>query len=112
MNVEELFSSGPIGLQSTIEGDVNCEHFVIEGTGEGDARIGSIKGKWVCTSGHPPIAWEVLAPTFGYGFECFSRLPTSGYITNFCQASLPEGYVQERQTNFGRKRSKDPGFVH
>ena len=42
----------------------------------------------------------MLAPTFGYGFECFSKVPEDGGVTNFCLDAIEHGYTQDRQTYF------------
>ena len=49
-NMKQLFSR-PLPFESTIEGEVNGERFVLHGSGVGDTRNGTINGKWVCTSG-------------------------------------------------------------
>ena len=58
-----------------VKGSTNSKEFKkfkIMGQGAGNASIGKLKGKWICTlprGGNCPMAWSVLAPTFAYGFK-------------------------------------------
>ena len=52
-----------------IYGTVDSQSFTIDGKGEGNAMIGYLKGKWVCTSGQLPLPWTVMACIFGKGLK-------------------------------------------
>lgn len=85
-------------FHSIIQGSVNGEAFTIDGKGRGDSNSGTVKGKWVCTSGNLQLPWAALASTLGYGYKCFANLPNG--LSHFCQEAMPEGYTQERVLRF------------
>jgi len=97
-------SRGPYLRSSTpfimaVNGTINGEAFTVEGRGTGNSLTGSVRGKWVCTSGRLPIAWAALAPTLGYnGAKAYVNYPNG--ITHFFQECLPEGFSQERVSRF------------
>jgi len=81
-------------LEMRLKGKVNGREFTIEAKGTGYSKEGSVKGKFVCTSGKCPVAWQALSPTFGYGFKCFTKMPNG--ISHWYQQTMPQGYTQER----------------
>jgi len=85
-------------FEQVIQGSVNGQEFTVKGKGRGNAQAGNMKGKWECTSGKLPMSWPALATTLGYGFKCFANFPNG--LTHFFQECMPEGYTQERVTNF------------
>ena len=65
-----IFKEQAVPLKMRVEGTVNGKKMVIEGKGAGDARLGELKGKWVCSEPDVcPMSWDALQPTFGYGFR-------------------------------------------
>jgi hypothetical protein len=95
----EIFKREAIAFEMKIDGKVNGKNFIIHGKGEGDARIGKLKGKWRCTSGDLPMAWGVLAPTFAYGMKLYAQYPD--HCIQWFQSTMPQGYNQRRVTRFG-----------
>jgi len=95
----EIFKREPVAFEMKVDGVVNGEHFTIHGKGEGDARIGKLKGKWVCATGDLPMAWGVLAPTFAYGMKLYAQYPDK--CIQWFQSTMPQGYNQRRVTRFG-----------
>jgi len=95
----EIFKREPVAFEMKINGSVNGKHFTIQGKGTGDARIGKLKGKWLCTSGDLPMAWGVLAPTFAYGMKLYAQYPDK--CLQWFQSTMPQGYNQRRVTRFG-----------
>jgi len=82
-----------------VNGSVNGEPFSIEGRGTGNSLTGTLRGKWICTSGKLPIAWAAMTPTIGYnGSKAYINYPNG--ITHFFQECLPEGFSQERVSRF------------
>ena len=49
-----------------VNGSINGEPFSVEGKGTGNSLTGTLRGKWVCTTGALPLAWAALTPTLGY----------------------------------------------
>ena len=65
-----IFKEQAVPLKMRIEGSVNGTKMVIDGQGAGDARIGELKGKWICSEPDVcPMSWDALHPTFGYGYR-------------------------------------------
>jgi len=87
-----------IPFEMVLKGKVNGKEFTIEGNGVGSSKEGSVKGKFVCTTGKSPISWAALGPTFGYGYKCFTKMPNG--ITHWYQQTMPKGYTQERTFDF------------
>jgi len=84
-----------------MDGECNGEKFTIKGEGYGDAHSeekGVVYGKYVCTSGERPMAWEALVTSLSYGAQVFSNYP--GGITDFYKSCFPKGYTQDREIHF------------
>ena len=56
-------------FEMVLTGTVNGNPIEIKGEGRGNAKEGSVMGKWTCTSGKMPLAWPTLASTLAYGFK-------------------------------------------
>ncbi|ENZ6652420.1 hypothetical protein ACG7ER_005428 [Escherichia coli O157:H7] len=81
-----------------LEGDVEGMKFIIKGEGTGDATTGTIKAKYICTTGDLPVPWATLVSTLSYGVQCFAKYPS--HIKDFFKSAMPEGYTQERTISF------------
>lgn len=104
----DIFKKSAVPFYMSLHGNVNGKEFRILGEGEGDARIGNIKGKWVLShpeDGKCPMSWAVLAPTFAYGFKVYAHYPED--FVQYWQERMPEGYSQRRITTFARLSGKD-----
>jgi len=93
LDATKLFNN-EIPFEMKLNGKVNGQEFTIEGKGLGSSKVGSVNGKWVCTSGKCPISWPALGPTLGYGFKVFTNVPNG--IPHWYQQTMPEGYTMER----------------
>nr|AET86808.1 postsynaptic mGRASP component [synthetic construct] len=96
---EELFT-GVVPILVELDGDVNGHKFSVRGEGEGDATIGKLTLKFICTTGKLPVPWPTLVTTLTYGVQCFSRYPDHMKRHDFFKSAMPEGYVQERTISF------------
>uniref|UniRef100_UPI0029FF56A1 Split Green flourescent protein n=1 Tax=Bacteria Latreille et al. 1825 TaxID=629395 RepID=UPI0029FF56A1 len=96
---EELFT-GVVPILVELDGDVNGHKFSVRGEGEGDATIGKLTLKFICTTGKLPVPWPTLVTTLSYGVQCFSRYPDHMKRHDFFKSTMPEGYVQERTISF------------
>lgn len=56
-----------IPLITELEGEVNGIKFTVIGEGTGDATTGTIKSKYVCTTGDLPVPWASILSTLSYG---------------------------------------------
>uniref|UniRef100_UPI000B5ABDA3 yellow fluorescence protein n=1 Tax=Aequorea victoria TaxID=6100 RepID=UPI000B5ABDA3 len=96
---EELFT-GVVPILVELDGDVNGHKFSVRGEGEGDATIGKLTLKFICTTGKLPVPWPTLVTTLTYGLQCFARYPDHMKQHDFFKSAMPEGYVQERTISF------------
>ena len=66
----EHFRHQAVPLKMKVIGTVNGQKMLILGKGAGDARIGELKGKWICSKPNVcPMSWTALAPTFANGYK-------------------------------------------
>uniref|UniRef100_UPI001A9A2C15 POLArISact(T57S) n=1 Tax=synthetic construct TaxID=32630 RepID=UPI001A9A2C15 len=91
---------GVVPILVELDGDVNGHKFSVRGEGEGDATIGKLTLKFICTTGKLPVPWPTLVTTLSYGVQCFSRYPDHMKRHDFFKSAMPEGYVQERTISF------------
>ena len=50
-----------------VEGKLNGAEFSVRGKGVGDARNGTLKGTYVCTTGDMPVSWNAITQSLQYG---------------------------------------------
>ena len=50
-----------------LQGDVCGHKFTVKGEGTGDATTGTLKSKFVCTTGDLPVPWASIISTVSYG---------------------------------------------
>nr|QEQ56194.1 green fluorescent protein GFP [Aequorea australis] len=98
---EKLFK-GIVPIQIELNGDVNGHKFSVHGEGQGEAEMGRLTLRFVCTTGKMPVPWPTLVTTFSYGVQCFSRYPEHMKMHDFFKSAMPEGYTQERTIFFDK----------
>jgi len=93
----EIFQN-KVNFVVKLEGNVDGEQFTVEGSGYGHASSGIIEGKFVCTSGELPVAWQSIISACAYGMIVFARYPNT--IKDFFKSAILDGYLQDRTMVF------------
>jgi len=81
-----------------MDGDVDGERFKVEGSGYGNATDGEIEGKFICTTGELPVAWQSIISTCSYGMVVFAKYPNT--IKDFFKSAILDGYTHDRTIIF------------
>lgn len=98
MNIGTHIFQKEIPFVVELEGNLNGVEFSVRGKGMGDARTGTTKGSYVCTTGELPVSWCAITQAFQYGVVCFTKYPKD--IPDYIKSLFPEGYHKVKTIEF------------